>query len=913
VLRKFFSLTTLLLVFGICLQAKSAPFVHFIARYQQTDVEFAAGSPMSSGSLTGFTEPGLFSRIFSAGQFPDTVPTEPDSLALDTLQLNGTGLWYDLSPDALDAQITYKGVDSIIYDLDSGKTYIYAHGEITYGTFYLKADLIAFDWASKTICAEQVMDSSGKPGELVFFRDGDEEFRAEHMCYNFGTRKGKIHYFRAQEGEGYIAVLDAKKNDDNSYYGDHLSYTTCELDDPHFYISARKAKVKPKEIAVTGPANLVIADVPTPLFLPFGIFPIKRGQTSGILIPQYGNHISQGFFLRNGGYYFALSEYYDLMLTGDIYSGGSWAVHTMSRYALRYKFTGTLGFDYAVNKFGLRFDPAYSENTGYFIRWSHSQDAKTSPNNKFSASVNLGSTNYLQNNSYTSSYLTNQLNSSISYGRIFPNSPFSLSASLRHSQSLSTNTVNASLPEAQLSMNRIYPLKSLTDNRNSFLYQFGVTYAMNMQNTVNTADSLFFSQEMLDDLRSGFSHRITAQAPVKFLKYFTFNPYANYTENWYFETIRKSYDPYIVYDTIQTGTGEDSIIAIEYPVRIDTINGFRTARYYNTGASITTKIYSVAQFNGKLKAIRHVMTPTLSFNYTPDFSDPKYGYYGEYYPTPSNSGPEVYSIFEGGIYSGPGKGEVGSISLGIANTLEIKVFSSKDSVKNERKIKILENFSVSSGYNLAADSLNFSDIGFSAYTTLFQKVRINFNGSFDPYVVDSLGRNINTFEWDVNKRIGRFNGGNISMSTDFQSLRKENPNMETDAGTEEEREMVWSDPDAYIDFTVPWNFSLAYNLRVTNTPTISGSDSLYTTQSATFSGDISVTPNWKVQVTSGFDFQLRDFTYTSVDIYRDLHCWQMSFRWIPFGARQSYIFNINVKAGVLQDLKLTRRKDWTEY
>ncbi len=883
----------LLAGFGMSFLAKSAPIVYKIAQTHVVSVD----SPEIGG--------------------PQILPDSSDTIhsVVDTpaLELNGADLWYTLSPDALDAAITYKGVDSIVYDLDSGKTYIYAKGEINYGTFYLKADFIAFDWEAKTICAEQVTDSSGKKGELVYFRDGDEEFKAESMCYNFGTKKGKIHYFRAQEGEGYIAVTDAKKAEDDSYFGDHLSYTTCELDHPHFYISARKAKIKPQEIAVTGPANLVIADVPTPLFLPFGIFPIKRGQTSGLIIPQYGSHISQGYFLRNGGYYFALSDYYDLMLTGDIYSRGSWGFHAMSRYALKYKFTGSLGFDYTVNKFGLSFDPSFSANKGFFVRWSHSQDAKTLPNNKFSASVNLGSTNYLQDNSFSSSYLTNQLNSTVSYSRVFPGSPFSLSASMRHSQNISTNTVTAALPEAQLSMSRIYPFKSLTDNPNSFLYQFGVTYAMNMQNTVSTPDSLFFTQDMLDDLRSGFSHKVSASAPVKILKYFTLSPYANYTENWYFETIRKSYDPYTVIDTIQTGTGEDSIITTEYLVRTDTINELRAARYYSMGASLTTKVYSMAQFNGKLKAIRHVLTPSLSFNYTPDFGDPKYGYYGEYYPTPSNDGPTLYSIFEGGIYSGPGRGEIGSIGLNLANTLDIKVYSKKDSVKHEKKIRLIENFSVSSAYNLAADSLNFSDIGFSAYTTIAKKVRVNVSGSFDPYVLDSLGRNINTFEWTKNQRIGRFNGGNLAVSTDFQSLRKENPSMATTAGTEEEREMVWNNPQDYIDFTTPWNLAVSYNLRVTNTPTAAGIDSLYTTQSATFSGDIAVTPNWKVQVTSGYDFQLKDFTYTSIDIYRDLHCWQMSFRWIPFGLRQSYVFNINVKAAVLQDLKLTRRKDWTEY
>ncbi len=843
---------------------------------------------------------------------PDTL-INVDSLTLDTITLNGNNLWYDLAPDALDALINYKGVDSIVYDLDSGKTYIYAKGEISYQTFYLKADFITFDWEAKTICAKQLVDSTGKKGEKVFFRDGEEEFYAEDMCYNFGTKKGKIYYFRAQEGEGYIAVQQAKKLDNDAYYGDHLSYTTCDLDHPHFYIAAEKAKVMPKEVAVTGPANLVIMDVPTPLFLPFGIFPIKRGQTSGLIIPSYGNNFNQGYFLRNGGYYFALSDYYDLSITGDIYSRGSWGLHAASRYKLNYKFSGNFGIDYAKNKVGFSFAPDYYENTGFFVRWSHTQDAKARPNTTFGASVNLGTSDYLANNSYSSSYLTNQLNSSVSYTKSFPGSPFNLTVALRHSQNTSDNIVNITAPEASLSMNRIYPFKKISTNKEGFLSQFSVGYSVNTRNQISAPDSLLLMPSTFENMSNGMQHKVTTSAPVKFFKYFTFSPSFNYTENWYLESIRKNFDPEIIYDTLLSSTGEDSIVSYTQYVNIDTVNGFVAARYFNMSASINTKIYSTAQFNGKLKAIRHVMTPSLSFNYSPDFGAPKWGYYGDYYALPTSTEPTPYSIFEQSIYGGPARGEVGSIGLNISNTLEIKVYSKSDSVKHEKKIKILESFSFGSSYNIAADSLNFSDIGFSAYTTLFKNVRINFSGSFDPYILDTSGVNLNQFEWNVNKRIGRFNGGYVSLSTDFNSKRKTNPDLATNAGTEAEREMVWNNPNEYIDFEVPWNFSVSYNLRVTNTPTFEGRDSLYTTQSATFQGDVNLTPNWKLMLTSGYDFQLKDFTYTSIDIYRQLHCWEMGFKWIPFGSRQSYIFNINVKASVLQDLKLTRKKDWTEY
>ncbi|MFI5172216.1 MAG: putative LPS assembly protein LptD [Chitinophagales bacterium] len=871
---------------SMCLNASVGEFDHFLEQTNDASVDYALADT------------------------PDT-SIVADSSKVDSAEIND--LWYEMSSDALDEIITYGGVDSIVYDLDSGRTYIYANGEINYKTFYLKADFIQFDWDEKTICAKQITDSAGKKKALVYFKDGEDEFYAENMCYNFGTKKGKIFYFRTQEGEGYLRVEEAKKLDDDSYFGKGMTYTTCDLEHPHYYIAAKKAKVVPKKIAVTGPANLVIADVPTLLFLPFGIFPIKRGQTSGIIIPQYGNHYSQGYFLRNGGYYFALSDYYDLSLTGDIYSRGSYGLHASSRYNKLYRFNGSLAMDYARNKYGFSFAPNYTEQADFFVRWTHNQDAKARPNSKFGASVNVGTSDYLSNNAYSSSYLTNQLSSSISYYKAFPNTPFNFSAALRHNQNTSTKIVNLTLPEASLTMNRIYPLKKLTTNRNSFLYQFGVSYSMNGQNTISSPDSLLFTNAAFDKFENGIQHRVSASAPVKILKYFTLSPNFNYTENWYFESIRKNFDPYITVDTLTSSTGEDSVVSTTHYVRIDTINGFQTARYFNVGTSLNTKVYSTAQFGGKLKAIRHVMTPTMSFNYSPDYGASKYGYYGDYYATPDAITATPYSIFEGSIYGSPPQGEVGSIGLNIGNTLEIKVYSKKDSVTHEKKIKLIESFSFGTSYNLAADSLNLADVGFSGYTTLFKNVRINFSGSFDPYILDTNGVNLNQFVWDVNHRLGRFNGGYLSLSTDFQSKRNSNPQLMTAAGTPEEREMVWSNPDDYIDFEVPWSFSVSYNLRVSNIPTLLGNDSLSTTQSATFQGDINISPNWKIAMTTGYDFQLKDFTYTSLDIYRELHCWEMGFKWIPFGLRQSYIFNINVKASVLQDLKLTRKKDWTEY
>ncbi|MFN0274772.1 MAG: putative LPS assembly protein LptD [Chitinophagales bacterium] len=853
-------------------------------------------------------------------QFPVDSPelVDPDTLAVDSLYTDtvftGNKSWYVISEDSLDAIINYSGVDSIVYDIDSGITYIYLNGVIDYQTFHLEADYIEFNWEEKLLIAKRVIDTSDTAMEKPYFEDGGDGFAGDTLLYDFDSKKGKIYNFSRQEGEGFVTAEVAKKGSDESYFGSGLKYTTCNLDHPHFYIGAEKAKIVPQKIAVTGPAELVIADVPTPLFLPFGIFPIKQGQTSGIMIPTYGYNFSRGYFLMNGGYYFALGDHLDLALTGDIYTNSSWRLNAYSRYAAKYKYNGNISLNYAVNKNGLEFTPGYNPTKDFFIRWSHSQDSKAKPGTSFSASVNAGTSDYLINNSYNSSYLNNSLSSSITYGKVFTGTPFSLTSSLRHDQNTSTGIVNLTLPDVALNMNRIYPFKNVIENNNNPLAQFGINYDLSARNSISSPDSTLFERESLEKFKNGIAQGFSASMPVKFFKYFTFTPSFNYDENWFFQTIRKTYDlDTLITSGIDPITGEIVFDTSFTTIDIDTVRGFEAARFYSMNAGISTKLYATAQFNGRIKAIRQTFTPSINFTYRPDFGDvTKYPYYKEYYP--GNQQDLVkYSVFEGGVYAAPPNGQVGSIGLNLSSNLEMKIASQKDTITGEKKVKLIENMSIGSSYNFAADSLNLSDMSFSAYTTLFEKVRINVSGSFDPYVLDSLGRNINQFEWDVNKRLGRLNSANMSLSTSLRSKRNENSEMRTNYGTPEEQQMVWDNPDYYIDFEVPWSFNTGYNLRITNTLSANGTDSLYTTQTLTFGGDINLTPNWKIQANSGFDFELKEFSYTSVNIYRNLHCWEMSFSWIPFGIRQSYVFNINVKSQVLQDLKLTRKKDWTEY
>ncbi len=843
----------------------------------------------------------------------------PDSLATDTLiteadSTNAPTLWYAITPDSLDSRIDYGAVDSIIYDLDSGKTYIYISGEVLYGDFQLKADYIEFDWTSKIMKAHQTVDSTGKKGPPAYFEDGEESFAAESMLYNFETKNGKINNFKRQEGEGYIIVEQGKKNADNAYFGAGAHYTTCDLDHPHFYINANKAKIVPQKIAVTGPANLVVADVPTPLFLPFGIFPINRGRSSGLLIPQYGYSFTQGFFLRNGGYYFAISDHIDLSATGTIFSNGSWGLNTTAGYAGRYRYKGNLSMQYSRNKYGLSFQPDFREDRGFYVRWTHNQDPKARPGSSFSANASFGTSDFLTNNAFNETYLNNSYNSSISYNKTFTGTPFTMSAALRHNQNTSSGLVDLTLPDVAVNMSRIYPLKKVLNDPRNQLNQFGINYRMDFRNFLSVPDSTLFTPATLDQMQNGFSHSLSASSPFKVLKYFTLTPSFNYNENWYFETVRRNYNPDSTFTEVTDPiTGEIITDTIINYFAVDTVPGFTAARWYNLSTSLTTKLYGVMSFRkGKVKAIRHVITPTFSFSYRPDYASPDFGYYGTYYNAPG-SDPLTYSIFEGSLFGGPPSGQSGSIGINLANNLEMKVRDSKDTITGERKVKLIDNFIINSSYNIAADSLNWSLINASAYTTLFDKVRVNVSGSLDPYIRNEQGIRLNQYEWNVNNRLGRFNSSNIALSTSLRSQRKNNETLSTDAGTFEERQMVWDNPSFYIDYELPWQFTVNYNLRIQNQLNAEGTDTITTTQTFNMSGDVSLTPNWKIQMSTCYDFQLKEFTFTSVDIYRNLHCWEMSFRWIPFGARRSYIFNVNVKASVLQDLKLSRKRDWNEY
>ncbi len=835
--------------------------------------------------------PGSSNAQTDSVQTNNGLVIEADTLIQDSLR-SDTSLGL-ANQSLIDYTVERSAQDSTITDVQNKLIHLYGQAKVIYGEVELEADYIRFDLSTNEVFATGMPDSLGEIQGKPKFTEGGKTYNAHEITYNFESSKGKIKQVITQEGDGYIHGNRVKKVNDTVFYIAHGKYTTCELEHPHFFIGANKLKIITGQKIVTGPAYLVLQDVYTPLVIPFGFFPTEDERASGVLFPSYGYSTGRGYFLRNGGYYLAINDHLDLALRGDIYSRGSWALNAQSNYKVRYKYNGSLNLGRSIQKDGDPEFPNYAESKDFFVRWQHRQDPKARPNSNFSANVNLGSSTYLQNNSLNpNDVLTNTLQSNVSYNYAIPNSPFNVSLNLKHSQNTKTRDINLSLPELAFTMSRQFPFKRKVQvGQQKWYEKIGVSYSMNAQNRISSKDTLLFDETIplerkLDDLKNGVKHNLPISTNLKVLNHFNLTPSANYTELWYFKSIRKEWNP-------------NSAL-----VEQDTVRGFESARYFNLSAGLSTRLYGMVGFKkGKIKALRHVLTPNVSFTYRPDFSKQNWGYY-QNYQTDSLGNTSQYSIFEGGIYGGPPSGESGSINFSLNNNLEMKVRTQNDSTGlGEKKIKLLESFTVSSGYNLAADDFNWSNIGFNGRSRLSKQVDFKFTGTLDPYQLDSNGSRINQLYFDQTQRIGRLTNASFSLTFNFRQGGDQKKSSEK--GSEAELDMINNNPEAYVDFNVPWSLRAFYTVRYSK-PGLESN----ITQSLTFSGDLKLTPKWKIGFNSGYDFVNGDLTYTSIDIFRDLHCWEMSFNWIPFGFRQSYMLTIRVKAPVLQDLKLNRRQGW---
>lgn len=824
------------------------------------------------------------SSILSFGQQPDgaeeppkTKELTPDTIAVELPQ-------EPLPDDAIQSRIRYSAQDSMRFDLTQQKVFLFGNAEIYYENITLKAYYIEIDWNSKILSAQGGKDSLGNDIGTPVFTEADKSFSSEVIRYNFETKRGMISSVRTSEGEGFLHGAIVKKQENNDFYVKHGRYTTCDLDHPHYFLAANRIKVIQNKKIITGPAYLVIEDVPTPLAIPFGMFPNKKGRSSGILMPSYGESPRLGFFLRDGGYYLGLSDHFDIALRGDIYTLGSWGVKGATAYAWRYRFNGNLQYSYSNTRFSEPELPDFSINKDFFIRWYHAQDPKAKPNTRFTANVNAGSSTYYRNNlSSSQNYLTNTFQSAISYSKIWTGS--NLSFNLRHSQNTLTREVDLTLPEIAYSLNRFYPFKKTrTVIQPKWYDNIGLSYQSNFQNQVKTHDSLLFRQDVFESFRYGIRHNLPISTSFRLFNHFSFTPSVNIASRWYTQTIERRWD-------------DEQLLVIT-----DTVHGFRTANDFSVNGALNTRVYGMYNFRGG-GALRHVVTPQISFTYRPDFSEPFWGAYKSV-QTDEAGNLLTYSIFEQGIFGGPAAGRQQMVSFNLDNNVEMKVRSSNDTITGFRKIKIMESLSMATSYNFAADSLNLSNISINGRTTIIERINLTFGTVIDPYAIGPTGARINTFEINQNDRIGRLTSANLSVGFNFAGGQSRA--HITDRGTEEELQMINQNPGAYVDFNIPWSFSANYNIYYAKPgilePTI--------TQTLSFNGDFLLTPKWKIGFNSGYDFENKDFTYSSVNIYRDLHCWEMKFNWIPFGFHQSYNFQINVKSPVLQDLKLIRRRDW---
>lgn len=814
---------------------------------------------------------------------PDSSKTKIDSLVVKPPK-----------EPALKTKVEYHAKDSLRFDVLGKKVYLYNDAEIHYEDITLKANYIEIDWSTNTLFAKGLPDSTGKIVGTPEFSEGDQSFRSDSMSYNFDSKKGRIVQVITSQGDGNIHGGIVKKVDEKSYYIRDGGYTTCINDHPHFLIKSNKLKVIQNDKIVTGPAYLTFEDVPTPLVLPFGFFPNKQGQSSGIIIPEYGESPGLGFFLKNGGYYFAINDNINLALRGDIYSRGSWGARANSFYKRRYRYSGSVEIDHNRVKQGDPDFPDYSEERNYFVRWNHQQDPKARPNTNFSANVNAGSRNNYRNNlnSTTQEFLTNTFQSNIAFSQTIAGTPFSYSVNASHSQNTLNKTMDITLPEFTFNMTRIYPFKKKDQiGKQNVFEKIGVSATLNARNTLTTFDSLLTKPEVYEHLdekmRNGAKLNATANTSFKVLKYFTVTPSITGSSQLHTKTLRKVWD-------------SDSLV-----YENDTLQEFKVTGEWSANTSMSTVLYGMLSFKkGSLKAIRHVFTPTWGFSYKPDFGTQQYGYYG------TNNTISSYSIYDLSIYGKPSAGEQGSFNLSLGNNLEMKVRSAKDTITGTKKIKILDYFGASTSYNFFADSLNLADITLSARTTLFNKLNINYTGNITPYVLDTNNQRINQFRVDDDGKIGKVTRSTVALGMNLNSQGQKTQTQVTTpiAGTEDQLEEIRNNPQAYIDFDIPWNFFMNYNLTY-NALT----DQEKITQSLTFNGDVSLTPKWKVGFTSGYDFVSNELTQTTLNIYRDLHCWEAKFRWVPFGQLKSYSIDINVKAPVLQSLKLTRKRDWYDY
>ncbi|WP_272148829.1 putative LPS assembly protein LptD [Tenacibaculum aiptasiae] len=821
--------------------------------------------------------------------------------------------------EVIDGIITHDAEDYTIQNAKNKTVTLFNKARVTYTDIDLQAGIIILDYKNNIVYAKGIKDSLGYHQRPVF-KQGNQESEQDSILFNFKTKKALVYGVKTDQGGLITYAQKTKRVNDSTIYMRRLRFTTSKKKNPDYYIQTNKAKLVPGKKIIVGGSNLVLADVPTPVYLPFAYFPLTDKRTSGFIIPSWGDSNSQGFFLQNGGYYFAINDYFDLTLLGDIYTNGSWGLRADSNYYVRYKFSGSFSVRFENIIQGIRGLSDFSKSTNFNIRWSHRQDAKSNPNSQFSASVNLGSSTYYRqslNEFNSSQFLTNTLNSSISYYKKFVGTPFNMNVTATHSQNTNTNSITMTLPSLQLNMDRIFPFAGKGGVKRNPIQKMGMTYNMQGEYRINTTDDEFFTPKMFRTAKKGIQHNVRTSTNIKAFKYFTLSPSVSYKDVWYFDKINKRFDP--------TVTNSDGNLGA---VVNDTISGFNRFNEYNFGVSLSTNIYGTFNFKkGRLKAIRHTIRPSISYGYRPDFAQ-DHNLQVQQSTDPTDL--LTYSPFEDGIYGPPVTGITNSIGISVNNVLEAKVApKDPDSDEEDKKITILNNLNFSTSYNIAADSLKWSPLTVSAGTRLFKdKLALNTNAIFDPYQVNSKGQRINQFNDGILRLTNLGVTANYTISSDDFKKEKEgkkegNKNGNgaqntpdlfgenivptndfiSNSNNEGENKSRTKEAELY-KLKIPWTLNLAYVMNYSS----NGLTSSIGSHTMMFSGNLNLSPKWKIIFSSGYDIKDNAFTYTRLGFDRDLDSWRFSFNWTPLGPNTSYNFFIGVKSSVLRDLKWDKNR-----
>ena len=802
-----------------------------------------------------------------------------------------------ISKDAMTSVVKAKARDSAVLNMERDIFYLYGKAQVNYEDLQLNAGLVSFHQATSTVSASPFKMEGVSDTDKQTFTQGKEKFSYDSMQYNFKSKRAIVRNVRSQYGEGYVYSEQVKRNPDQSIYGYHSTYTTCALDTPHFGIVATRYKIIPGKVIVSGPANLFIEGIPTPLFLPFALFPVSQKQKSGFVIPTYTIEEQRGLGLLNGGYYYYINDHVDVLAQANIFTKGSYALSEATTYNNIYHYRGALRLSYAYNKTGEDFEPRAVVTKDFRINWTHQTDAKAVPGQTFTASVDAGTSSYYSNNSYDpNQILQNQYQSNISYAKNWQGKPFGLTISALHSQNTQNKQVTLTLPAMNFYVSQFNPFQRKTAVGSHWYDKITTSYTVDVQNRTTFYDSTFnLGNLSLNSFQSGVHHSVPISAAYTVLRYINMSFNINYNEYWLTNKLYQQYN--------------------SLEGKMDSLNntGFYTARDFNAGVSFSTRIYGMKLFkSGKLRGIRHVVTPTVAFNYHPDFGASPFNYY---YRTRLDTSQYLSTLwpYASSPVGVPPLGKAANVNFGINNNLQIKVRSAKDTVSGYKNVTLIDGFGVTTAYNAAADSFQWSPLRADFRTNVLDKVSISSSASYDPYSFDyTTGRRLRTLMIDQGTGIGRFVNADVAVGSNFHS-KPRTGTMDPTNSQEYARIMRNAGYNDYVDFNIPWSFNFSYSLGASSSyAAFSHRDTIVVTSTVTFAGEVQITARWKVNVTSGYNFTEKQLSSTSIDVYRDLHCWAMHLQTIPFGPRKSFNFSLNVKSAILQDLKLTRRRDFRD-